>query len=536
MTATTAEDAPLRPTGAMERFNIIRNHLNFYNNIQVSATYSLPSSFVSTHGLLPIIFSALTENLKMQPILNVKIEDSGVREPKWMCLPTIDLGKTVKVIEQDISKSHDNWITTGHLQRTDRDPTLPLWRIIVAVPPSSAQKPESETTSFALAFYCHHGIADGLSAGAFHLTFLSALNKLISNPSFISPDSVVSTPKIPLVPSLEQKTNLPVSVWYATKMIFAAFVYSPSSPLTWSGPPIQKEPPTVPPTSSLISFSIPSSDVQKLVTKCREQKTTLTCLVSVLAARHLATIHPSHKRFTGSIPFSFRKFTGHAPLDMGCYTSLCAPQYSSETTTPAGYISCLSSSNPLVKKQDEELLWDSARKCRQVIEENTKEIRNQAVNMLKFVPDLRGFFLGKLGGKREHAYEVTNIGVLDGGLGAGKEGGKGKATFSKATFSKATFSTALCTYGDPHCVSMVTVRGGDMTVGINWIEAVTPGEEARGLKDFLEGQLREMAENFVPGRNVYVSGREESHSAGSGMRVWIGAGLVVVAAGVWMSL
>lgn len=186
-----------------------------------------------------------------------------------------------------------------------------------------------------------------------------------------------------------------------------------------------------------------------------------------------------------------------------------------------------------MKKQDEHL-WDSARKTRKVVEEDTREIRNQAVNMLKFVPDLRGFFLGRLGAKRDHAYEVTNIGVLDGGLGEVRAGEEGEN--HKATFNKATFSTALCTYGDPHCVSMVTVKGGDMTVGINWVEAVRPSQEARGLKDFLEEELKEIAETFVPGRNVFVSGGEESHGMGSGMGVWIGAGLVVGTAVVWALL
>ncbi|KUJ06594.1 uncharacterized protein LY89DRAFT_661946 [Mollisia scopiformis] len=530
METATSEDMPLRPTGNMERFNIIRNSLNFYNNIQVSATYTIPHSAITTYSLLPILQSALALALQSQPILGVTIQDEGTREPKWKRLASINLDEIVKIIETD-DESHDDWITTGHRTRLDRVDELPVWRIIVAVPSSAKSKSEKQDEfSFTLAFYCHHAIGDGLSAGAFHLTFLSALNTLLSHPTSITPQPTISVPKLPLVDTLEQRCKLPISPWFAIKKIVAAYIYTPPSPLTFTGPPIPSTAPLTPPVSNLLTFSFPNPTVQKLLSKCRDQKTTLTCLITVLVARRLAQVHRSrHKRFMGNIPFSVRKWTKHSALDMGCYTSMVAPPFSCEVEVPAGYISCLTSSAPGKEGEDEKALWTAARQCKAFVEAGTKSERNQAVGLLVFVSDIRGFFLGLLGQKREHTFEVTNIGVLDGGK---KEEGK-------ARFESATFSSALCTYADPYCVSVVTVKGREMRVGVNWVRGVTPDGDARGLAGWLEGALRGVAEGYVPGSGVYEEVTvDRKGGVGMGFGIWASVGLIgaAAAAAAWMLL
>jgi hypothetical protein len=89
-----------------------------------------------------------------------------------------------------------------------------------------------------MAFFCHHAIADGLSAGAFNLTFLDALNHLIDHPSDIAYKSVIEVPKLPLVPNLELRTPLPLSFFFLLKQFFKAYIYDHRDTLEWSGPPI----------------------------------------------------------------------------------------------------------------------------------------------------------------------------------------------------------------------------------------------------------------------------------------------------------
>ena len=248
------------------------------------------------------------------------------------------------------------------------------------------------------------------------------------------------------------------------------------------------------------------------MSRCREEKTSLTALITVLVARKLAAMYPTHSRFKGSVPFSMRKFTGHTPCDMGALISAVQPYFSSELKPPRGYISCRSASisststpcgqSSKGRKEDEEL-WSSARACKLFIENGASSPANQNVGMLHFVTDFAKYFLGQLGTKRNNAFEVTNIGILDGGVRADRET-EGDATSTtnneenkvkeRVTFDRVMFSGSLNTQGEPFLVATATAKNGFMTVAICWATGVVSDEEAADLKMGLEQQLRELGE------------------------------------------
>jgi hypothetical protein len=475
----------------MERFNILRNYVKFYNNVQVSATYSIPRSLLqnySNSGIAGLVYAALKETVNHQAILGVTIKDEGSKEPKWVRLQTIDLRELVKIINVDPNASPDEWVQDAHRVPLTTTEDLPLWRVVVAFQ-DSALIENGGRVSFAVGFFGHHAFADGLSCGAFHLTFLDALNTLISSssipPSNSNEAAILSVPKLPLVPNLEMKATLSVSILFALYQIFKAFTYNPIDPLNWSGPNVSADQPR-PPISSLISFSLPPLLVNKLVAKCRSEKTTITALVAALVARKLAVMYPEYKHFTGSVPFSLRKFTGHTARDMGCYVSNVEPHFSSEAKPPRGYISCASSTSEKSSPGEDAALWALARTTKEFITTKTSTTHNQMVNMLKFVSDYKSYFMGLLGKKRAHAFEVTNIGVVDGGVGNVEEG--------KASFDRVIFSSGHCTYGNPYCIYLATAKNGYMTVAVGWEVGVVGDEEAKDLLGFLEGVFKGLVE------------------------------------------
>ncbi|KAH7408038.1 alcohol acetyltransferase [Cadophora sp. MPI-SDFR-AT-0126] len=485
MDAVEKGTVPLRPTGNMERFNIIRNHVNFYNNVQVSATYTIPRSALQSPDLASfthLIYSTLRETLKSQSILNVVIEDEGTPQPKWKNAETIDFRELVKISEHDPTSSPDAWLTEGHREQLNRVHELPVWRVRVGLRESDLSA-ESTALSFVVAFYGHHAIADGVSCGAFHLTFLEALNSMIANPSNITTSPLFRpSSSLELLPSLEEATPLPISIWFAIKQIIKAFIYNPVDSKNWSGPPIASSLPTV--TPNLRSFSLSPAKVNSLLQKCRDNKTTLTALISILTARKITEMHPSHSHIAGVIPFSFRKFSGHSPRAMGVFVSSVTPYFASEPKTPRGYISCASTPNDK-PNQPNNKLWESARETRQFIAAGSASPKNQMVGMLRFAPDYKGFFLGLFGKKRDHAFEVSNIGVVDGGIGGGE---------GKASFDKMVFSSGLCVYGDPFSVLAVSAKGGDLTVSVSWMSEVTEEKEAVALCQYLEDWVSGLAE------------------------------------------
>lgn len=483
------EALPLRPLGRMEKFFIFRNQVKFYNNIEVGATYTVPRSLLKIPpevGFKSVIYSALVETLKTHPILGVTIEDEQSMKPKWARLGSIDLRELVKIIQEESPSGSIEWIEACHREPLDKIGELPLWRVVIAVHEADLTASETDTFSFTMAFFCHHAIADGLSAGAFNLTFLDALNHLIEHDSNIAYEPVIEVPKLSLVPNLELRTPLPLSFLFMLKQIIKNFIYNPGDTLEWSGPPIDTNLPR-PPIPNIRSFSLPHATVNRILSRCRDEKTTMTALITMLTAVWMGTTYPKHKRFCGKVPFSLRKFSKHTPRDMGNYVSDAEVYFSSETIPARGYISCNTSSTKSTTGNDPKL-WEGARECKAVIVERSSTTWNQNVGLTRFVSNYRKLFLGWLGTKREHAFEVSNIGVLDGGLKAGEENKK------RATFDRARFSTALCTYGDPYTIFVATAKNGYMTVSLGWATGVVSEKESVELLEWLETELRGLAE------------------------------------------
>jgi hypothetical protein len=488
--------------GQFERFNILRNHVKFHNNVQVAATYNIPQRLLQTATidvLQTLIFAALKETLNHQPIMGVTIADEGSPEPKWRRLAKIDLGEVVKIVDTDPKSGMDEWVREGHGLPFERPDELPLWRVTVAAQKAAITKGDSDVISFTVGFFYHHAIGDGLSGGAFHLTFLDALNALLSGkiklPIDITEAAIVSPPNLPLVPNIEIATRLPVSILFVLKQIINTYVYSPIDPLNWSGPAISSGTPR-PPVTQIRSFSLPVSIVTALLALCRREKTTITALLTTLTARRLSTLYPTHSRFTATVPFSLRKFSGHKARDMGCFVSNIEPYFSSEVAPPRGYISCRSTTGSEESRSEigDEELWASARATKRVIDAKTANIKDQNVSLLKFVSDFPGFFYGKLGSKRENAFEISNIGVLDGGaLGDGSVGGHGGEGKPRVCFDRVLFSASQVFYGPPFYFCVASAKGGDMTVALSWEKNVVEEDDAVGMLDWLEEVLRGLA-------------------------------------------
>ena len=106
------------------------------------------------------------------------------------------------------------------------------------------------------------------------------------------------------------------------------------------------------------------------------------------------------------------------------------------------------------------------------------------VGLLKFVSNFPPFFYGKLGNKRDYAFEVSNIGVLDGGVGEGRKG--------KVSFDRIMFTSSQSCYGAPFCFCIASAKCGDLVVALSWEKGVVTDEDAVGLLSWLEGALRSL--------------------------------------------
>lgn len=477
-----------RFAGNLEKFLIHQHLVKFYTSVQVACVYTLSKTapaFVDG-DIRGFILAALGKTIERHPVLSVALTGEDSPQPSFKRLDQIDLREIVHFVEADPADltAVDARIQDEHRKPFHRTQDLPLWRCEVIS--------SKDITSFALSFSFHHVVGDGLSGAAFHRTFRNTLNDLIesgeTSPRASSKPEIIQVPKLDLVPHLEESMDLPLTALFMLTKAFKTYLYSSTDTLEWSGPPIQD---ALPPLSNTRTFYLPQSVVKDLRNGCRKHQATITALVTVLVARILGVLYPTHSRLIASVPFSLRKFSKHSPDDMGCFTAIAEPWFSADKSLPWGYISCRSSTAHAgeTASADDNKIWKAASECKEFIHKRSSSSENLSVGLTKFVSDYRQHFLGMLGGRRRHAFNVTNIGVVDGGISsvAGLEE-------HKTAFDRAVFSAGASTSGSPYTVCLASAKDGYMSVTLNWEKGVVEDSTAGELSVSLEKELNRLAE------------------------------------------
>ena len=149
--------------------------------------------------------------------------------------------------------------------------------------------------------------------------------------------------------------------------------------------------------------------------------------------------------------------------------------------------------------------WDDARKVKQTITaELDKKLRNNEVNLLRFVGNVPEFFEGKIGKERGESFELSNVGVFKApgnvdGVGGWKVG---RCTFSQcSSVTGAAIQVSSATGGDGNAVLMFSWSESD--VGREVVDRVIEGVE-EGVEDIIQGKDGVRAEVGVMGKDKNV--------------------------------
>jgi hypothetical protein len=442
--------------GNFERYNIARNRNRFYNNVGATASYEISNTLLSEHGLEAVTFSALRRTINRHPSLGIGILDEDSLTPSWVRLPEIDLKKVVRIESLDgetDSRRYDGIIEGEHRIPFENVGDLPLWRVVLITrrtSPSNHQLTAGSTT-VDVGFFWHHGIGDGGSGIAFHLEFLDALNG-IGNDTPVLSDAIVVPPKVDLLPSIEERHPLPLSIFFLFRQLFKMILPKRVDNLLWTGPPLRSEKNI----THLRTLFLPDSVVQILVRLCRENNVTITALIVVVIARILATTYRDYRHFTCKTAMSFRRFTKTDNRDMVNYVSSICHRFSSDSKS--GYINC-----------GGEFKWSAVKACKRDIDAATASPKNHGIGLLKYLNDYGTWMRNLIGGRRLESFEVSNIGVMDGGLDQQSNAAKVK---------RLLFSQSSNVMGPAYVFNMATVKGGDLAVALTWQEGVLDDEVA----------------------------------------------------------
>ena len=208
-----------------------------------------------------------------------------------------------------------------------------------------------------------------------------------------------------------------------------------------------------------------------LLRLCRENNVTITSLLVVVIARVLAKIYPSYQRFTCKTAISLRRFTGTDERAMVSYVSSIRHYFSSARRT--GYIDCGGNFS-----------WSAVRACRQDINAATASPKNQVIALLRFLDNHVGWFRKQVGAKRADSFEVSNIGVMDGGLDDQSK---------VAKIKRILFSQSSNVMGPAYIFSVATAKGGDLAIGLTWQDGIVDIESVQKVLVGLAAELQGLA-------------------------------------------
>jgi len=456
-------------SGPFERYNIARNHLRFYNNVGMTASYEIDTRILCKHGLDALTFAALRRMIDHHPAMSVSIEDEDSTNPSWVRLPVIDLKRVVRIHtirEGDADTSFRDIIEAAHRVPFEELGDLPLWFVVLIQHPttSSGGQITSETQTIDVGFFWHHGFGDGVSGVAFHLDFLDALNDLGKTEVPLPVETLVIPPKLDLLPSLEEAHALPLSIFFLIKQAFKMILPRASDKLLWTGNPLCSENNI----TNLRTLFLPADSLMSLLSLCQENKVTFTSLLIVVIARVLATVYPSFGRFRGKTAISFRRFTGTDNRAMVNYTSSINHIFSSHPKM--GSIHC-----------GGDFSWDAVRACCKEIKAATASPKNHGIALLKYLNDYSSFLRSQIGTKRIDSFEVSNIGVVDGGFDDER---------NMARVKRVLFSQSSNVMAPAYVFSVATAKGGDLGIALTWQQGIVDTESVDRVLVALSEELR----------------------------------------------
>jgi hypothetical protein len=463
-----------------EKFLFVRHNLGFYNNVGSTATYHHPSS---TTLLQDIVFHALSQVINQHPILSAIPLEENKKTIYFVRLPTIDLSKCVYFVERqtpipregETDEELDKILEEQHNKDfKDEIGSKPFWRLIILSSLSS-------TNSFSASWIFDHSLADGTSGFVFHHSFLAALRNIPSD--LLNVDPVVEPPKTDLVPTLEDLHKLPLSFMYLAKVQWYEW-FPKKQPRVWTGSLISFDP-TKGATMRYKTIVLSAEATKQLLNLSRENKTTLTATMQcVIAASIFLNLDPArYDALHAGGTMSCRRFVdmpeqyGHIDDAIGTWVSPYSFEHKRRTVPQNA-----EKTNNVLNFFD----WDEARSVRATItNEISKNLKDNVVNLLRWVPDLSALFYSRIGKKRTESFELSNVTAFNKGKAQSEDGWKvGRCVFSQ------------CVAVPGPVIECSAVGGGDgtLSIGFTWLEGVVDNvwmeSVMNGVREGLVGLTR----------------------------------------------
>lgn len=474
----------------------MRHALDWYRALIITGLYTVPKdSAFDTHGIASYI-PALKWCIKSQPFLSATIEGLHGESPVFTRPAKLDLRNHIQIIDPESSayKSVDDElelfkkvVLETHDQPWSDAERIPPWKIVVLPLPDQADSTQKRV--YIIYAYSHtHG--DAKSALIFHKTFLQGLQTQATDESDQS--LIYAPPSSPLPLPLEEACKLKISWSFLLAPVLAQYLPSIVCRLlriqaagnqlsiidqVYTGKITRYDKDNFRTASQILI--VKHDLLAKVLAVCRSQHSKLTGLLNRLIVHALSELlrPETANEFLGQIVIDLR---AHIPADadgmtMGNFVSVAYE--TSSRLMP----------NPNSEKYDE-TFWNAVRETTTRLAAAAGTLDDHPIGLLKYLSNFRSWFLGQLGKKRDSSYEISNIGVFDPTLSNRNDLAR---TTQSWAIEKTFFSQPANVLGSPLNFQIVTMKGGDMVITLNWQVGVTGVPDEDGFAKAVLGQIND---------------------------------------------
>ncbi|KAF4341136.1 l-amino acid oxidase [Fusarium beomiforme] len=431
---------------------IAREDAGYYHAVVIGAVYDFADGVNIKSPAT--YFNALRRCIEEHPFFCVTVGDRNTDKGFYERVASINVEEHINFVEDENAQA-DSLEAIGRSMKTEIDRPfvagIPPWRIVV-LPTGPSQ--------CHVAFSYSHTIGDGIAGVAFHKTFLAGLQETPA----IAPSSIIAPPNKPLPEPFDTAERLPISWSFLLAPVLAEYMpyflvrlfglrvsASYVDDGTWTAAPIFFNAETY--HNNLKIRQVEASQVNKVIQLARTHDARLSGVMHQLITRALSRAVKDNNvtNFVAQTAINMRRSIGMSndvasDIVSGCYTVHLRS----------------AATGPLTEQE-----WASAAEATKEFAITSTKLEDNAIGLLRYVPSMRKWTLGKIGKKRDSSYEFSNVGAFDGNT----------ANNDKAKVSKLTFAQPGHVGGCPICFNIASVTNGDLVYTVTW----QPG--ALGLGD-----------------------------------------------------
>ncbi|KAL2825552.1 hypothetical protein BJY01DRAFT_154776 [Aspergillus pseudoustus] len=492
----------LRYASPNEHRTISREDVGFYNAVVVGAIYELASQDVDVTSSQPFI-APLKACVLRYPFLGVVVRDKHTDKPAYEGVSNLNLEEHISILTSESVEDETKAIEEALPPILDRPwPTdIPPWRIVV-LPLAPAKQSSGEVAATAVASRCFiafsfsHTIGDGVVGLTFHRTFQAAWSQSLRSLPAKDISFSLSLPESRSLPKpFDTPDRLPISWKYLLAPLAGAVLpgfltnifglrasASPIDQGTWTGAPIfHRHPTSAAECSRVRLIEIEAPLVATALAESRAHGTKLTATLHQLIVRALGNALPNEAitNFVSGTAVDMRASIGAPAGEWGLYVTghyqvhpRPALEDDEQARAKGNRRSALS-----------EETWSSAQDLTRNLAACGMRLQDQAIGLLRYAPSIRGWTLGKIGGRRDTSYEVSNLLAFDGGAIMDQDGGEAR----RCRVGKMVFVQPGNPLSAPLVFNVVSVKGGSLVIAVSWQAGALGLDKMEEEAPFVEG-------------------------------------------------